>query len=152
MSRRLGASGGIMVFFKVQASSVAEYGMLAEELSTSNKDSVMLWKQRISIALNQNNFGISANDVAPTSTSPIDCSGFGLHPNCHGNIGILAGGCVAIAAVLAFFGVRYRRSRDVTKYSVVDADQGDEVDVDIGTTEEASHLTTSRASAAVADA
>ena len=60
--------------------------------------------------------------------------------------------CVAIAAVLAFFGVRYRRSRDVTKYSVVDADQGDEVDVDIGTTEEASHLTTSRASAAVADA
>ena len=59
---------------------------------------------------------------------------------------------MAVAAVLAFFGVRYHRSRDATKYSVVDADQSDEVDVDIGTTEEASHLTTSRNSAAVADA
>merc|ERR1711988_17017 len=110
--------------------------------------------QRISIALNNNEFGINANDVAPTSTSPVDCSGFGLHPNCHANIGILAGGGALVAAAVAYFGVRFHRSRNEAKYSVIDADDAagnDEVDVDIGTREEAAHITASSRTSAVAE-
>jgi len=84
-------------------------------------------------------------------TSPVDCSGFGLHPACHANISVLAGGSAALLGLVGFLGLRQYKARNEQKYAVMsadgdDGDGGDEVTVEgIGTAEEASALTRGKA-------